>query len=405
MANPVEINIQVNNLPTPTTTVEKPVTKKAAKQNDLLGIALPSARFRKLLDNNGLNSDIQGKIEAVKKEILKYKKGTMDPKSTEYKTYNTPEYLQSNAKFTAYKELSKQKSKLSDKNSADFKAKSEEERNKIIFDLDLKMSELKKDYLVGLKLQILEFSKGRYRFNDNICILLGIVSHMLVSKILTHAIKLAESQKKKTVSIGHCEGINVLDIYPFIHSLPAYHNMLHNLEVVKTVQSKIAKVNETKTKNMDEAAKSNLKLQIELIKKTHETHYVPKNPSGDKFFYYIKKLKKALNDDAVDKKIKLSKDLSKFLSELVVDFVQRLCPFFTTFLHCTHTKTINKDILYSILELITIDCGSKYFPTFKLDLDLKLEKHKHFLEVNKATKKEDGKSAESKPMNGDHKTN
>lgn len=384
----------------PATTATAPV-KKVVRQNDLLGIALPSARFRKLLDNNGLNSKIQSNIDEVKKQILKYRKGTMDPKSTEYKTFNTPEYTQSEAKYEAYKKLSKFKTQLLDKNSAEFKARTEEQRKIEILETDLKMTDYKKDYLVGLKLQILEFSKGRYRFNDNICILLGIISHTLVSKILTHAIKLAEDQKKKTVSIIHCEGIEKLDIFPLIHSVPAYHNMRHNLEVLKTVQSKITDINAKKTKGMDESAKAGLKLQVEAVKKAQTLHYEPQNPHGDKFFYYIKKLKKAINDEGSDKKIKLSKDLSKFLSELVVDFVQRLCPYFTTFLHCTHTKTINKDILFSILELIMIDYRSYQFRQFKRDLKLKLKKHKHFIENNKA-KKEETKETFTPKENGVH---
>ncbi len=394
-------------------TAAAPQKKKQVRNKalDTIGLSIPPARIRKLLDRQGINGDVQSEIVGFKQLVQTYQKGTADKKSPEYKKFQTPEYVESASKWKTFKGLAKQRAELLATKIADGETEKKVANEAAVAKLDAQLLELTNDPLVKLKKQIAVKSQGRYRFNENVCVALGALIQMILCKIMQFSIDKVRGEDKKIINIEHAEGIETLDIYPFIHTLKTITRMRLYIAQLKEYKSEVESIRKLRHKSADEVQKKLYDDQIKNLKNTKKPVMYVTSKGKDKkaeyteaneLYYYTQYVKRGLkehlkntasNAGAKDfyESVRFSQGFRHLLSEMMVEFIKRLCPYIKTVLTLMRLKTVNVLVLMSILELQMTDMHGDFAP-IQAYLDRKIEQYKTY-HVEKEKQKKSEKAA------------
>jgi hypothetical protein len=342
---------------------------------EALGISIPPARVRKIIDKQGINSVVQKEIN-FKQELLAYQKDGCQPKSPEYKNFKSAKYEETKKRYKEYEELHKKLHAVEADKSLSKEQKEEEGKK-----LKEQMEHIKaQDVYVAKLVQISIKSGQKIRFNELVCVGLGILVQHMLTVIINHSIQQVRDDRKKIVGVEHCAGMEKLDIYPFVHTLPAlarlkeYNNKLHEFN------EKIRRLKAAKAKTGDNvSAKESINNEIQKEKKYSKPQMYPEEtPSGvynekNELFYYTNNVRKSLknaysssvisdSEKEFNDNVRLSNTYRRFLSELTVEFLKRLCPWFMSFLKMQKLKTINVKTTYQVLKLMSADIGFDFSP-------------------------------------------
>lgn len=248
-----------------------------------------------------------------------------------------------------------------------------------------------------------ELSKSRIRFNDSSAVALATAIELALEEMIKHGMEDTLKSHKKTLKPDNCisEGLEDCDWYMFVRNLPHLTAVLDrqkrkNEYNSKKDDEKFKMMQKAKTQSKKEG-KTFLKpkftypsfqdMEVEFKFATKE---VVQSKDLDKdgkpiekvvykwigidcdevdesdvqnitFCSYVQHLCKKVIEEKVDSKesqyfdIKISSNIRKFLSDLIVDFVSKVLPLIKLLISAMKVKTVDEDVIKTVLRLMVTD--------------------------------------------------
>lgn len=235
-------------------------------------------------------------------------------------------------------------------------------------------------------------SKERIRFNDQTAVAVAAFMETTIEQLVYHTIDATIHDRRRTMKPDHCvsTGIEDCSLFPLISNLPHYLAIVDRQKrsdkyELDHASAKAKNLRETRriAKNTDKPVKRKFeypKFQEVEVKagfakavegkkqdgspKINYRWYgidIERDPSEEseiKFTSYAHKVcKNALDqcDNAYADEIKISGQIAKFFSDLIVDFIKRLAPLAMLNIECRHVKTIDESVITNIVKHILLD--------------------------------------------------
>lgn len=265
------------------------------------------------------------------------------------------------------------------------------------------VNKLKKDNLgVEKFLERDRISKSRIRFNDPAAVALAMAMELGIEELIEHGMKKMLESDKKTIQPDHCvgSGYKKCDWYLLFRNLPHLRavverqkrKVLYAEEKDRTNKAKVqkAKTIAKKTKKnykkpvMDfpifqeyevskgYAVREDVAVKnaegVEVLKPHYKWYGIdvesPEKPvdnGNTNFYFYIQQLCKKIinrqsdsgNIDFLD--IKISTNLRKFFSDLIIDFIARISPQIKLLIKAMGVKTVDEEVIKVILKSMLLD--------------------------------------------------
>jgi|NOAtaT_5_FD_contig_121_389237_length_2187_multi_4_in_0_out_0_1 hypothetical protein len=267
-------------------------------------------------------------------------------------------------------------------------------------------------------------SKERVRFNDPAAVAISTFMQVAVGQFAEHTINQTIASGKKIMQPDHCvsPGLEKCSLFPLINNLPHYLTVVerqarrHEYELAregeknKGIQLARRKARNEK-KNFvrpkftypsfqdvevnngfavlreEEDKDNNIKkyyqwYDIDVERDESDQHDV-------NFQFYVGKVCRRVLDDRIAAgdtsatDIRVSNNLKKFLSDLIIDFITRITPLAMLLMESKNIKTINENIILTVVQFLLIDSYRKK----QENMSLTKEHSDLFAEVRKKIKK------------------
>lgn len=419
------------------TTVVKQTTREPLA--NVCGLTIAPARVAAILGKYGLNEKSQKILDEIldKKEKLK-KLGAPavppapakdEPKLTEaesaarkdaqkaYKDFKSDKYVEANNKFSEWKALKKSRneaekelkkierlSAYEGEDPAKVRQRTEasshlEEQKSELDKLNAEMAEIEKDEEVKLFVEYDTYSKQKIRVNREAHVAVAGVLQEIIEQIAYCTMEQANLENKKIIMPLHSLGDkhDQIPLFPLMANLPAYKKMCEYKDSIKRWEEDCKKF-DVRVKN--EAKKRGLKIKDHMAhkkdqrpKKPVPENYCPPNASKTAFEFYIGGIFTSLRSVDTDKfsELRISSPIKTYLSNLALDFCNRLVPWIMTVIHLRNIKTVGWEVIMSVVELMLIDGGSEFYvEDIKLTIKDRIDK----LKAYNAKKKSRGEPVE-----------
>lgn len=339
--------------------------QKRQQTSKILNISIQPARVRRRLDTDGLNSTLELAIDERKQQLDSYKSAKQHLDSKTKLVDGKPVPL-SEAEIFAY--------------------------NKVVSEIDPKFEQLEDEVRI--------LSKEKTRFSDDASVVLSIVADELIKQMTVHAMDRALEENKKIIQLKHLHevGIEKIPLYALIKSLPLFvetsnqflqkhkqeelelfvkqslakaeKDFKKKYEIKKQDKSKDEKLKDEKPKDekpKDEKLKDDTKKQTldeekvkkEKLKEDHDDER--KTP----FKFFIGTLCKKISSDPKYESISVSDVVKVYLSDLLIQFIDRVGPLVKLTSMSMKNKTINGVAVFRVVESLLID-GHRPVESFSL---------------------------------------
>ncbi len=361
------------------TTAEVPVepTAKPVAASKANGVSISTARTRRHIDKLNLNLVLDNMVNELKVSLCKYKNAKNELESGK-------------TTVSAVTEVEGKKKMV--ETTRDLTEEEKTANQKIVAELEPGHAEL--------ELRVTALSKERIRFSNDAAHILAIIVDEWLQEFARHTMVHVLASKKKMMTVKHLHesGVEKLSLYPLIKSLPSFQanelrfakalaeekaaavlsaaliqakkdfkkeHAIHvprkkadagKAEVPKVAvggKEDVPKVDAVKEEVAKEAPKEETpKAESEDEVEEHE------DPSDAKtsFKFYIQALCKEMQrKDVGFKTIRISSEIKSYLSNLVVEFIQRLAPLVSLTAHSMKNKTINGASILRTVESLLID--------------------------------------------------
>jgi hypothetical protein len=232
-----------------------------------------------------------------------------------------------------------------------------------------------------LKLRQHALSRERTRFSNETPIVLSIVCDLVVQQLVEHAMEKVLLAKKKIIQVGHLheQGVENLPLYPLVKTLPSFRKIADELKdkridtlVNKAVRSalvkaerdfrKRAKLQQIKLNPEEVAPATEEEDEVEVD--DDETAPAPAKDSKTSFKFYVYQVCNKLKSNPRFSSIRVSTDIKFYLSDILVELVQRLSHLIYLTTVCMKNKTVNDMAILRTVEKLLVD-GHK--PTEQLE--------------------------------------
>ena len=179
-------------------------------------------------------------------------------------------------------------------------------------------------------------SKMRCRFSTCSTIVLSSALDYVITQLITNSMYNVQSDGKAIIQISHMlnENVKKLDVYPLIHNLDTVQKNSTTHQQEERVDDGN---NENENENESNDNSANFKFYVNLIYKSVKNGLVE---SDDKY-----------------KNIRISKDISKLCSDIVIELIERMSPLIVLYTNTNNVKTVNDDTIKFILNFIMTDAG------------------------------------------------
>lgn len=340
----------------PTEPTAAPAPTKA--NNKSIGINFPSARTRRHLEKLNINSALEQKIAELKVDTLAFKVATEVSKT---KTVSVDNHVETDGK----KKLVHESRPATEQELADA-AKTIERLSPVIADLEAKVTAL---------------THEKTRFSNEAPVSLSIVCEEMTSVILHHGMDQMLKNKKKIIQVGHLHeaGVDSLPLSALFTSLPSFQKNAeklekssldaaakeHDEELVSRVEREFKKKFAVKSKaKKSELADSILAAPLEsTVAKTEDSAQGTTEPEEDdshdaktSFKHYIQQIFKSLQETKPEyKDLRISNNVKEYLSDLVVELIQRLSGLLVLVASSMKNKTINENTVMRTIEYLMTD--------------------------------------------------
>lgn len=247
---------------------------------------------------------------------------------------------------------------------------------------------------ISLFLQRDELSKSRIRFNDPAAVALAVAMELAVEEFIEHGMDKTRESQKKTIQPDHCvsSGMEECSWYVFFRDLPHLKAVLdrqkRKLDYVQEkekekakliqkarIKSKKAKENYKRPKFSypsfpeDEVAKGHavqntvtgVDAEGSTVTKVQYQWYgidIDHHPVDDTTFsFYVQQVcKKIINRRAETTpeflEIKISNNIRKFFSDLIIDFIARISPQIMLLIEAMDVKTVDHFVVKQALKMM-----------------------------------------------------
>ncbi|SIP86090.1 Hypothetical protein PACV_377 [Pacmanvirus A23] len=382
--------------PAPVDATAAESVSKRQQTSKAIGVSISSARVRRWIDRLCLNSGIDTKIGALKEQLSPYKVAK-DHLESGMISFSVEQEVDGKKQFV------QQSRPLSDDERTAFQATVES--------LSAKVPEL--------EMKIAALSRERTRFSNEAAVALSIVCDELIQQLTDHAMKRVLLAKKKIIHVSHLHeaGVEQLSLYPLFKSLPSFLATATKLQKEKTdltyeqtmsavltqaereFKKKYA-VHTPKKKKTAEAV-AEVVAQPEpvtpaepAVEAEAEVEAVEDDESSESktsFRFYVGQVcKEMIKRDPNFKSVRISTEIRAYLSDLLVEFIQRLSSLVHLTATCMKNKTVNDVAIMRTVESLLIDGHQPHeVVEFKDDLVDDPVAYKAELEKRAAEKKAD----------------
>lgn len=315
------------------------VTPKAKK---VVAAGISAARVRRWLDKLGINLIIENELAPHKKELdaLKQAEALIESKKI---TEIIVEVVDGK---------NKSKPRTRDATAEELAAAAER----------VKALNVNKE---NHKMHVTALSRERTRFSDESAPVLSFVCEEMIDSLVKHTMDAAIADGKVTIQVAHLHsaGVEALPLYPLFSTLPKF----------KATAGKLGKANE-------DAAKLALveSAVAAAEKKWREQYasYLPKEPKVAKakptkpveaaetsddadnkvsFKFYVTHACGKFKADEKYSKIKISNDIKTYLSDLVIEFIQRIASLVVLTVKSMKNTTVTDGAIMRTIEALLID--------------------------------------------------
>lgn len=354
-------------------------------------------------------------------------KKAYDEKLKAYNDYVSPRFQQAENTYNLIKTLRKihthlTREKLTAGHKADLetqvKAASEKDYASLVKKTNLQNSEqvskLMDDLVNGnetvqLMFEKEEISKDRIRFNSPAAVVLAACMEAGVDELVEHAMYTAIAQEKKIIQPEHAvsSGIEKCSTYTLFKSLPHFKAVVGKQQRKEAHKAHVKHVqNEEKKKKKRKKDAEPVKIpsfEEEEVKANHavaetietdgktkvdykwygiDVDRTPIEASGINFSFYVqqicKRVKERHANDKKFKEIRISSNIKKFASNLVIDFIARISPQLLLLIHAMKVKTVGYHVMEIALKQLIMDDEKYHDATGKTQL---LENHQELFDM------------------------
>ena len=332
------------------------VSQKVRKQvNKKLGLNISVARTRRHLDKLNLNQAVEAQLILLKPHLNKFKEAEsiLADKKVK-KSIETVEKVDE-------KEVKKHHMEKEDATEADLQ-NAQNIINSLSGDIDKYTN----------KVDLL--SKQKVRLSNDAAVALSVVCDVTINQIVNHTMENAVKSNKKIMQISHVYENNVdkLSTYSLIKTLPSFvkneqeiksaelaerNAEMISFAVEKAKKDMIKEFNikvPKKDKKKDTAEVSTASPAVEEA--AEQKSQDESNDSKTSFKFYVHKAcKKIAESDEKYAGIRVSTSIKDYLSDLLVELIQRLSTLILLTAASMKNKTINNVAIMRAVELIMID--------------------------------------------------
>lgn len=373
--------------PTPETTTQTvqteqtpqpQATSKRQQTSKTLGVSISSARVRRHIDRLNLNFKVDSEISELKDKLAQHKN------AKDSLTSGTVSYVEERQE--------------GDKKVFDTKTRPITEEERVSFTAT--MNKLSADVPV-MEMKVAALSRERTRFSNEASIALSIICDELIQQIIGHTMNRVLAAKKKIIQVCHLHepGVEKLSLYPLIKNLPSFVSMAEKLteearsekaakelaaalaQAEKDFKKKFAAHIPKKKMTVEAAAalQAQLLAQVAAEAAAQAAVVAPAAPepvpspvqvpeqeepaddddtvdSKTSFKFYVGQVCKDMKEkDARYKSVRVSTDIRSYLSDLLVEFIQRISSLVHLTAACMKNKTINEVAIVRTVQGLLID--------------------------------------------------
>ena len=318
--------------------VEKKEDKKSSRQqiSKLIGINLSVSRVRKHVDKNNVNSDIEDACAELKSLLVQEKDGKKPDYAT---TTESTQALVKKAYETIYDTRKAKYDTLKTKLS---KSKAAADVKK------LKELNVFAEKTESLSEKIEYVSKLRCRFSNDASVVLASALDYVVQTLVSNAMVYAHSVGKAIIQVQHTltDDIKGIDVWPLINRLDAIQKALN------ITDTDTGNTDDDKANDDDDSDDS----KTDLADQDDDKH-------DSTFEFYINLICKnvkanLVNDDEKYTSIRVSKNIRKFCSDIVIQLIDRISPLIKLYAATAKVKTVNDEVVKHIFKFLLVDAGA-----------------------------------------------
>jgi len=315
--------------PTPAVGDAKPTRQQVSKS---IGIDLSVPRVRTHLDKLNINKALETVCEELRNAIKEESDGkkvllsSLSEATQEMvkDAYNKV-YIPKLERFNAMK-----------KKLGDSKKPEDRQRFKELGEFTQKTNTLTEN---------LEYtSKMRWRFSNDAAVVLTSALDFIIQNIVRVAMVNACAQGKAIIQVKHAfseqdESIKTRLLFP---------SLIDQLKVVRDVRTSCEEKEEDgqdQPEPEEESNVTNFKFYVNMICKTVKSELV--------------------KEDEAYGHIRVSKSISKFCSDVVIQLIERLSPLILLYADTSGIKTINEDVIKFVFKFLLMDSGTEREPIEK----------------------------------------
>lgn len=341
----------VKETPTPTPTKSRTQTSKA------IGVDISPARVRRHLDKINLNKKIDSMVAELKATISEYEEAKQRLDSGKKKVFVEKEVDGKKLLAEELKDLTHDEQKHA--------RATVEKLGPSIDQVRMKAGAL---------------SRERTRFSNDASIALAIICDELIQELATHTMNKVIDAKKKIIQISHLheEGIEKLSLFPLIRNLPLFMSTAKQLDdsLKKETQEKLLsttlqqaekdwkKKYDVHTKKKKAAEPVQVAVQTAVaVEQPEEEEEDDTSDSKTSFRFYVHLVCKNIirhspkNESGSPKygAVRVSTEIRAYLSDLLVQLIQRLSHLVLLTATSMKIKTVNDTAILQTVEALLVD--------------------------------------------------
>lgn len=325
---------------------------KRQQTSKAIGVSISSARVRRHLDKLNLNVNVDAMIGEFKKQLSAYKAANA---ALETNTFTWTEEKEV--------ELDGKKQKQSETKTRELTDAEKLEHQGTVDRLS--------PAVAMLEMKVTALSRERTRFSNEAAIVLSIIADEFVQQLTEHTMNRVLANKKKIIQVGHLHeaGVEKLSLYPLFKTLPSFVATADKLAKdfqtesrANELSAKLAQAEKDFKKKYDihlprgkkvvEAPAVDAEVvEAEVVEDAEDT-----SDSKTSFRFYVGQVcKEIVKRDARYKAVRVSTEIRGYLSDLLVELIQRLSTLVQLTATCMKNKTINDVAILRTVEGLLID--------------------------------------------------
>lgn len=337
----------------PAVLVDTPVEgahKTRVQTNKAIGVSISAARSRRHLDKLNLNLVLDMAIKEPKSQIQAYKAA-----KSQLETLKVPCVTEVDGK-----KIHELRDATADEQAAASATVAAIEPQ-----------------LAVLESRIASLSRERTRFSNEAAIVLSITCDELTQQLAEHTMNRVLLCKKKIIQISHLHesGIEALSLYPLIKTLPSFVKTSAEFARIEQEDKTAALLaaalaqaeKDFKKKYEVTAPKKKKEAEPEATPEAVETDEEDVADSKTSFRFYVHQVCKTVT--ARDPKfadVRVSTAIRGYLSDLLVELIQRISPLVLLTANSMKNKTVNDVAILRTIEFLLID-GHKQLETIDVN--------------------------------------